>query len=163
MGVQLVSFYFIRYAIEHTAQGTMRDELRVASRVFTRLLQQNSQQLLEATSVLSYDFGFRQAIATRDDRTILSALANHAARIKASGMAVIGMDGNIVADTLAETNSGKPYPYPDLIQRARQLGRTSGIRIIARRDGHSTRPGERLTPGRSLRSCSFSFSFSFST
>ena len=130
MVVQLASFYFIRYAIEQTAQSTLREELRVGARVFRRLLEQNSQQLVEATSVLTYDFGFREAIATRERPTILSALRNHAARIKASGMAVIGMDGNIVADTLAEDNSGKPYPYPDLVQRARQLGRTSGIRII---------------------------------
>jgi len=130
MVVQLASFYFIRYAIEETAQGTLREELRVGARVFRRLLEQNSQQLVEATSVLTYDFGFREAIATRDRDTILSALRNHAARIKASGMAVIGLDGNIVADTLAESNSGRPYPYPDLVVRARTLGRTSGIRII---------------------------------
>ena len=37
--------------------------------------EQNSQQLVEATSVLTYDFGFREAIATRDRDTILSALA----------------------------------------------------------------------------------------
>ena len=53
MGVQLASFYFIRYAIETTAQGTMRDELRTGAKVFKRLLEQNSQQLVEATSVLT--------------------------------------------------------------------------------------------------------------
>jgi adenylate cyclase len=130
MVVQLASFYFIRYAIAQTAQGTLREELRVGARVFHRLLEQNSQQLVEATSVLTYDFGFREAIATRDRGTILSALRNHAERIRASGMAVIGMDGNIVADTLAPENSGKPYPQQDLVARARQLGRTSAIRII---------------------------------
>jgi adenylate cyclase len=130
MAVQLVSFYFIRYAIEHTAQGTMRDELRVASRVFTRLLQQNGQQLVEATSVLTYDFGFRQAIATHDDRTILSALANHAARIKASGMAVIALDGRVDADTIQADSAGKPYAFPDLVARAGVLGRASGVRVI---------------------------------
>ena len=128
--VQVVSFYFIRYAIEQTAQGTLREELRVGARVFQRILEQNSQQLVEATSVLTYDFGFREAIATRDRDTILSALRNHAARIKAGGMAVIGLDGKIVADTLAESDSGKPYPYPELMARAHEHGRTSAIRII---------------------------------
>ena len=42
MGVQLASFYFIRYAIERTAQDTLRNELRVGARVFRRLLDQNS-------------------------------------------------------------------------------------------------------------------------
>ena len=130
MAVQLASFYFIRYAIEQTAQGTLRDELRVGARVFRRLLEQNSQQLVESTSVLTYDFGFRQAIATRDHDTILSALRNHGARINASGMAVIGLDKRIVADTLGVGSAGQPYPYPDLIARADRLGRTAGIRLI---------------------------------
>ncbi|MEO7742342.1 MAG: cache domain-containing protein, partial [Usitatibacter sp.] len=130
IAVQLASFFFIRYAIEQTAQNTLREELRVGSRVFQRLLRQNSQQLVEATSVLTYDFGFREAIATRDRETILSALRNHAARIKASGMAVVGLDGVVVADTLAEANAGTPYAHPDLIERAAQVGRTSAIRVI---------------------------------
>jgi len=130
MAVQLVSFYFIRYAIEHTAQGTMRDELRVGSRVFKRLQEQNSEKLVEATSVLTYDFGFREAIATRDRPTILSALRNHAARIKASGMSVIGLDGTVVGDTIQESNAGKPYPFPDLVERATAIGRIAGVRVV---------------------------------
>ncbi len=130
MAVQLASFYFIRYAIEQTAQNAMREELRVGSRVFRRLLEQNSQQLVEATSVLTYDFGFREAIASRDQGTILSALRNHAARIKASGMAVIGLDGHVVADTLDESSTPRSYPYPDLIAKAAEIGRIAGIRIV---------------------------------
>jgi adenylate cyclase len=128
--VQLASFYFIRHTVEQTAQNSLREEMRTGARVFRRLLDQNSQQLVEATSVLAYDFGFREAIATRDRDTILSALRNHAARIRASGMAVIDLDGMVVADTLALRNAGTPYRYPDLIARAAELGRTSGIRIL---------------------------------
>jgi adenylate cyclase len=130
MAVQLVSFLFIRYAIGHTAQNTMREELRVGSRVLKRILDQNNQQLAEATSVLTYDFGFRESIATRDRATILSTLGNHAARVKASGMAVIGLDGVVVADTLQESATGKAYPFPNLVERAAQLGRASGVRVI---------------------------------
>ena len=133
MAVQLASFLAIRYAIERTAQNSLRDEMRVGARVFKRLLDQNSQQLVEATSVLTYDFGFREAIATRDRDTIASALRNHAARIKASGMSVIDLDGKFVADTHDESNAGKPYPNPDMVRRALQLGRTSGIRMMGGR------------------------------
>src|SRR5258705_6916388 len=133
MAVQLASFLAIRYAIERTAQNSLRDEMRVGARVFKRLLDQNSQQLVEATSVLTYDFGFREAIATRDRDTITSALRNHAARIKASAMSVIGLDGNYVADTHDESNAGKPYANPDMVKRALQLGRTSGIRMMGAR------------------------------
>ena len=128
--VQLASFFFIRYAIEQTAQNTLREELRVGARVFRRLLEQNGQQLLEATSVLTYDFGFREAIASRDRDTILSALRNHAARIKASGMAVIDLDNVVVADTLVLDHAGKPFEGQALVRRAEAQGRASGVRMI---------------------------------
>ena len=131
MAVQLASFVFIRYAVEQTAQNALREELRTGARVFRRLLEQNSQQLVEATSVLTYDFGFREAIASRDSGTILSALRNHAGRIKASGMTVIGLDGVIVADTLRETRAGTAYPFKDLVERAGQMGKTAGVRVMA--------------------------------
>jgi adenylate cyclase len=131
MSVQLASFIFIRYAIEQTAQNALREELRAGARVFRRLLEQNSQQLVEATSVLTYDFGFREAIASRDSGTILSALRNHAGRINASGMTVVSLDGTIVADTLREGRAGSRYPFGDLVERARDLGRTAGVRVMA--------------------------------
>ena len=130
MVVLLASFWLIHFTIERAAQETVRGELDVGARVFRRLLQQNSQQLVEATSVLTYDFGFREAIATRDRDTILSALGNHAARIQASGMAVIGLDGIVVSDTLQPKSSGQPYAFPDLINDAATLGRASGIRLV---------------------------------
>jgi adenylate cyclase len=128
--VEVISFFSIRYAIQVTSQDTMRGELLTGSNVFKFMLDQNSQQLVEATSVLTYDYGFREAVATRDRETILSALANHAARIKASGMAVIGLDGIVVGDTLVADAAGKPFEYPELIERAMQAGRTSAIRVI---------------------------------
>ncbi len=130
MAVLLASFGLIHFTIERAAKETLRAELDVSARVFKRLLEQNSQQLVEATSVLTYDFGFREAIATRDRDTILSALGNHAARIKASGMAVIGLDGIVVSDTLAPGASGQPYPFPDLINDAASFGRATGIRLV---------------------------------
>ncbi len=128
--VQILSFFSIRYAVEVTSQNTMREELATGANVFKFMLDQNSQQLVEATSVLAYDYGFREAVATRDRETILSALTNHAARIKASGMGLIGLDGIVVADTLSPDASGKAFAFPELISRASMLGRTSGIRVI---------------------------------
>jgi len=66
MAVQLVTFLAIRYAIEQTAQNSLREEMRVGARVFRRLLDQNSQQLVEATKETlrrTYEaMGFRTAL-----------------------------------------------------------------------------------------------------
>lgn len=130
MGVQLASFYFIRYAISETAQSTLREELRLGARVFERLLQQNSRRLVESAAVLTSDFGFRAAVASRDRDTIASALRNHAARINASGVAVVGLDGVVVADTMAQANIGRPYASPGLVALAASVGHASGVRVI---------------------------------
>ena len=130
MIVQLASFYFIRYAIEQTAQSTMREELRVGARVFQRLLQQNSQRLVESTVVLISDFGFRAAVASGDRETVVSALSNHSARINASGVALVALDGKVVVDTLTPANEGQAFTDPRLVELAASVGRASGMRII---------------------------------
>ena len=76
--VQTAAFFSISYAIEQNARRNLRDELNVGSRVFTRLLEQKEQQLVAATNVLTRDFPFRDAIATRDKGTIVDVLQNHA-------------------------------------------------------------------------------------
>jgi adenylate cyclase len=130
MAVQLASFYLLRYAIDQTAQSTLREELRVGTRVFQRFVQQNSQRLAESTVALTSDFGFREAVATRDRDTVLSALGNLAARINATGVSLVGLDGVVVADTLARANEGRPYPQPRLLELAASVGRTTAVRVV---------------------------------
>src|SRR3954447_3972 len=86
MAVQLASFYFIRYAIEDTAERQMREELRVAARVVRRVLDQNVQQLAEATSLLGHDPAFAKALASRDPKALLPELRERAARFGARAM-----------------------------------------------------------------------------
>ena len=135
MVVQLAAFVSIRFALEQSARNNLRQELNVGERIFKRLLEQNSQQLVEATSVLTYDFGFREAIASNDRDTILSALNNHSERINARGMALINLDSKVIADTLNPGNAGKPFAFPELIVEAARiedprLRRASGIHAI---------------------------------
>ena len=133
MAVQLASFLLIRYAIDQTARNTLREELRVGSRVFQRLLQQNSQRLAESTVALTSDFGFRAAVATRDRDTVVSALGNLAARINATGVTLVGLDGVVIADTLDPANEGKPYAQPRLLELAASIGRTTAVRVLGGR------------------------------
>jgi adenylate cyclase len=128
--VQLVSFYIIRYAIDETAQNTLREELRVGARVFQRLVQQNSQRLVESTVALTSDFGFRAAVATRDRDTVVSALGNLAARNNATGVSLVDLDGVVMADTMVTANERKPFAQPHLLRLAESVGRASGVRLI---------------------------------
>ncbi|MEP7156081.1 MAG: adenylate/guanylate cyclase domain-containing protein [Betaproteobacteria bacterium] len=128
--VQMAGFFAIRYAIEQSARSNLREELSVGVRVFKRLLEQNSQQLVEATAVLTYDFGFREAVSSQDSGTILSALTNHRDRIKAAGMALVNLQNVVVADTLQADAMGKQFAFPELIAGAADRRRSSAIRMV---------------------------------
>ena len=70
--LQGISLVLMSVANERIAKDRIAQELVVGERVFRRLLEQNSQQLAQAASVLAADFAFREAIATRDEGTVAS-------------------------------------------------------------------------------------------
>lgn len=76
-------------------------ELAAAERVWERFLELRGQRLLSAVSVLAEDFGFREAVASGDRATGVSALLNHAARVEADFALLLSPSGEPVA-TLPE-------------------------------------------------------------
>ncbi len=130
MFVQLAGFFAISYAIEQNARRNLREELNVGARVFKRLLDQKEQQLVAATTVLTRDFAFRDAIATWDKDTIVDVLQNHGARISANRLALVDMTNIVAADTVQPALIGKPFAFPALINEAAGKSTVSAIRII---------------------------------
>ena len=128
--VQGVAFVLISAANERTAKSQIAQDLTVGQRVFRRLLDQNIQQLAQASSVLAADFAFRDAIATRDQGTIASALGNHGRRIHASVVMLADLDKKMIADTLHAISAGANFPFPELIETAQRQGKASGIVLI---------------------------------
>lgn len=82
--VQTAGFWVVRAAMDDHVRNEIDQSLNVAERIWERLLEQSSERLFEASSVLASDFGFRSAVATGDAQTIASALSNSASRIGAS-------------------------------------------------------------------------------
>ena len=89
------------------AQNQVDADLAVGDRVFNEVMAARERQLINSAEVLTADFGFRQAVASRDSGTIKSALDNHAQRIKADLMAIVDLDGDIVAATSARLLSAE--------------------------------------------------------
>lgn len=79
------------------AQLQVRNELTAGSAVFDRLRAFQAQQLRDGARVLARDFGFRQAIASRDSPTIQSALENLRQRLDIDLALMVGVDGAIVS------------------------------------------------------------------
>ncbi len=66
-----------------------------AQRVLNQYLTAKEQLLITAARVLTADFGFKQAVATRDENTIVSALENHGQRIQADVMMLLNTEGQL--------------------------------------------------------------------
>ena len=97
--VQLASFSAISASLGAHARRVLPDELMVGERVLTSLLDQNAQKLTDGARLLAADYGFRSAVQSGDDETIVSALDNHGARIGATEVALLGTDFALRAAT----------------------------------------------------------------
>ena len=90
--VQGAGFAVVNWSIERNARELLAQDLLVGERVWARLLEQRAQKLALGASVLASDYGFREAVSSRDEDTLQSALANHGARIGATLTAMLAPD-----------------------------------------------------------------------
>ena len=109
------------------ASHTVGDELTASATVFNRIWALRSEQLQEGATLLSRDFGFREAVASKDVATIRSALGNLAARLGADRAFIVGLDGSATAD------DGRPAegPAAKVLGSLDQEEDASGVFIIA--------------------------------
>jgi diguanylate cyclase (GGDEF)-like protein len=95
-GAALILVSLVVYAsIAANARGVVRDELMSSGTVFDRVWDLRANQLQGGASLLSRDFGFREAVASRDEATIRSALENLRLRFGIDMAFIIGVDGRI--------------------------------------------------------------------
>ncbi|MDA7088745.1 EAL domain-containing protein [Pseudomonas sp. SA3-5] len=92
-------YFAVQAATTVAVRSQAREQLDVGTRVFEQLLDVRGRQLHDAVQVLAADFGFKAAVASGDSATIRSALANHGARINASAVMMLGLDGNLEVST----------------------------------------------------------------
>ncbi|WP_304186287.1 EAL domain-containing protein [Phenylobacterium aquaticum] len=100
-------------AISGAAQRQVRGELVASGTVFDRVWSLRSDQLRQGAALLSRDFGFREAVATRDSATIVSAMENLRSRFRIDRAFIIGTDGAVTA-----ADSDKITPHADALLSA---------------------------------------------
>lgn len=98
-GVLLATLIAVTFATEKQAELTVERELAVSERVLGELLKRRGEQLEQAAQVLADDFGFREAVASGDQATLVSAMVNHGDRIGTQLMALYSVDGEELAST----------------------------------------------------------------
>ncbi|MBU0602956.1 MAG: EAL domain-containing protein [Gammaproteobacteria bacterium] len=110
------------------ALDDVRAELKTGDRVLSRLLEQRADQLTQAARVLAADFGFRSAVTSNDNETIVSALANHGLRIEADLMMLLALDQSVTATYPGGDHAA--LPLQGLVDEARAGGAGSGLVVI---------------------------------
>jgi signal transduction histidine kinase len=91
-------------SIAHNTEVVVHDELNASAVVFDRVWQLRAAQLDDGSNLLSEDFGFKAAIASKDMPTINSALANLRRRLGVDLAFLVDTDGKMLAvDGLPES------------------------------------------------------------
>ncbi|OUS70838.1 GGDEF domain-containing protein [Pseudoalteromonas sp. A601] len=92
--VSLASFW---WSTSQFNENKVTQDINVAENVYKQYLTAKESLLLTAAKVLTSDFGFKQAVATRDADTISSALYNHSQRINADVMLLLDLSGELIS------------------------------------------------------------------
>ncbi|MBD8591818.1 MULTISPECIES: EAL domain-containing protein [unclassified Pseudomonas] len=114
----------VKVATNDAVRAQAREQLQVGTRVFERLLDVRGRRLRDGVQLLAADFGFRDAVSSGDSPTIRSALQNQGARIGATDMFVLGMDGRVLASTVDQVPTGSVFPYDTALREARRTSQS---------------------------------------
>ncbi|MFQ5415910.1 MAG: adenylate/guanylate cyclase domain-containing protein [Myxococcota bacterium] len=114
------------------ARRHIDEALKLTASAFNRSLQVREQILREKARLLSADFAFKEAAATGDHATLLSALENHRHRVGADVMMLLELSSQVLADTLHTDAQGTPSPVLPLISEAMdsEFGEASTIQFL---------------------------------
>ncbi|HEX8594016.1 MAG TPA: EAL domain-containing protein [Pseudomonas sp.] len=113
-------FFAVKAATGDAVRSQAQVQLEVGRRVFEGLMDMRGKRLRDGVQLLSADFGFRDAVASADASTIRSVLLNHGGRINASDMFLLGMDGTVIASTVAAVAEGSRFPFDQALRESRR-------------------------------------------
>ncbi len=117
--------------IANNAQRMVRDELQTTGIVFDRLWQLRAEHLQEGASISASDYGFRQAIASNDEPTIASALANLRRRLSADLVFLVTPQGAIINAGETTTIAASPRLRQALEEELDADNAPSGVLMFA--------------------------------
>ncbi|HZF26618.1 MAG TPA: EAL domain-containing protein [Steroidobacteraceae bacterium] len=119
---QLATMIALVVQTHREAQSRAQQQLSSGGRVLASIMHSRAEQLRDAVHVLVADYGFKEAVTSSDQETILSALDNSAARIDADLAAFFDPDGKVVATTLPNLPDAKSMRWPSLGAAAHDSG-----------------------------------------
>ncbi|NOU52680.1 EAL domain-containing protein [Pseudoalteromonas sp. JBTF-M23] len=121
----LVSFW---WSTSHFNESQVQQDMQVAKNVYQQYLKAKERLLVTAATVLTADFGFKQAVATRDADTISSVLYNHSQRIDADLMLLFDTQGKLISAD--KRDIALPADTSTLLKQLLAQGNSSTFMVI---------------------------------
>lgn len=129
--IQLLAFVAVYIVSTRNAHAVIYDELAAGRKVFEQKIRSDSERFSTAARGLSGDFAFKTVFASGDRPTLLSAMRERAARIRADFMLVVSLDRVVIADTLRSKARPERFSFPWLIKEAKRSGTSSAMVSLA--------------------------------
>jgi diguanylate cyclase (GGDEF)-like protein len=130
LAVQAASFTALRASLSEHAHSVLPGRLEVGERLLQSLLDQRAQKLVEGARLLAADYGFREALASNDADTIVSALENHGTRIGATESALLSTDFHLRTSTSHQRRELQAV-IARLAPQAAEAGRASAVALLS--------------------------------
>jgi diguanylate cyclase (GGDEF)-like protein len=120
-------------AVSQTNRGNATREaerqLDAGSQAFSRLIDSNRRQLTFAAHVVAADYGFREAVSTRDTDTLVSVLENSGKRIGAAMVVLTSLNGEVMAASGSHLKPGTRFPLPPVQKDSTDGDSASGVMV----------------------------------
>lgn len=123
---QTVTLSAVLASTSRDVQARGAEQLRAAGSFVDQLIRFRAGQLANGVAVLAQDFGFREAVASGDGPTMLSAAGNNARRIGADLVLLFDTHGRVLASN-APPDARGGTPIGDLL-----LGESGALRTQPR-------------------------------
>jgi len=124
--VQIGGFLLISTFGSAAIRSTVSESVVGGARVIERLVETDTQRLIEGARLLSADPAFRDLVAGGDREVLTPALAKHAKRIGAGVMLMIDPNQRVVAGSL-DAEIGRRVGYTKLLDRAAAAQQATGV------------------------------------
>src|SRR4051812_12413202 len=111
---QTVTLAAVLASTAHDVESRAAEELRSGGSFAQQLIRFRAGQLANGVGVLAADFGFREAVASGDVPTIISAATNNAQRIGADVVLLTDIHGKVLAST-APSGEDKGFSLESLL------------------------------------------------
>lgn len=130
---QAATLAIVDVAVDRNVHRQLGERIAVGKRVWRQVQNDRLARLRQAVSTLASDYAFREALATGDASTALSALVNHGERIQAESAFLLAVDGTLLTSTAERDDPAQGAALQPLLASARQLGGATGVLLLTGR------------------------------